>query len=163
MTLFNPWPDQPRVIPRGREASWRPDERPVPAARPELGCGNRHQRLHAARFVRASAERLAGSVGHYTFISSLSVYRDFSAPVDEASAVETLDDPTVEEVTGGTYGGLKALCEEAVLGTLPGQCLVVRGWPDRRAVRSAEPLPLLAQAGPAGRPCAGARRSRALG
>ena len=80
---------------------------------------------YTPRVVRASAERLAGSVGHYTFISSLSVYRDFSAPVDEASALETLDDPNVEEVTGGTYGGLKALCEEAVLDTLPGQSLIV--------------------------------------
>ncbi len=78
------------------------------------------------RVVRSSAEALAPAAGHYIFISSLSVYRDFSAPVDEASPVETLDDPGVEEVTGATYGGLKALCEEAVLSALPGRSLIVR-------------------------------------
>lgn len=81
---------------------------------------------YTPRVVRSSAELLAGSVGHYIFISSLSVYQDFSAPVDEQSPVETLEDPTVEEVTGATYGGLKALCEEAVQAALPGRSLVVR-------------------------------------
>lgn len=78
------------------------------------------------RVVRASAEQLKGNVGHYIYISSLSVYRDFAAPVDEGSPVETLDDQTIEDVTGGTYGGLKALCEQAVTETLPGQNLIVR-------------------------------------
>ena len=32
------------------------------------------------RIVRAGAELLAGSVAHYTFVSSVSVFRDFSTP-----------------------------------------------------------------------------------
>lgn len=81
---------------------------------------------YTPRVVRASAEQLTGCVGHYTFISSLSVYSDFASPVDENAPVETLEDPNVEDVTGGTYGGLKALCEQAVQEALPGQNLVVR-------------------------------------
>lgn len=81
---------------------------------------------YVPRVVRASAELLAGSVDHYIFISSLSVYRDFSTAVDEQSPLETLEDSTVEDVSGGTYGGLKALCEEVVLGALPGRSLIIR-------------------------------------
>ncbi len=77
--------------------------------------------------VRASAELLAPSVGHYTFISSISVYADYSkVGIDEADPVGTLADPTVEEVTGETYGPLKALCEQAAEAAMPGRTLVVR-------------------------------------
>ncbi len=81
---------------------------------------------YVPRVVKASAEMLSGSVGHYVFISSLSVYHDFSVPVDENSPLESLDDPNVEEVTGGTYGALKALCEDGVLGALPGRSHIIR-------------------------------------
>ncbi|MGH2523258.1 MAG: epimerase, partial [Anaerolineales bacterium] len=67
------------------------------------------------RVVRASAERLAGSVAHYTFVSSLSVYASTAAPgIDESAPVGKLPDETVEQITGETYGPLKALCEQAV-------------------------------------------------
>src|SRR5262249_43837047 len=53
-------------------------------------------------------------VGHYVFVSSVSVYRDFSrAHFDETAPRIVLDDPTVEEVREH-YGGLKALCEDVV-------------------------------------------------
>jgi 2'-hydroxyisoflavone reductase len=77
--------------------------------------------------VRASAGLLADAVGHYTFVSSISVYPDDIGPgVDEGAPVEELDDPTVEEVTGETYGGLKALCERAAEEEMPGRVLNVR-------------------------------------
>jgi 2'-hydroxyisoflavone reductase len=77
--------------------------------------------------VRASAELLAPNVGHYTFISSISVYADYAkAGIDEGDPVGTLADPTVEEVTGETYGPLKALCEQAAEAAMPGRTLVVR-------------------------------------
>jgi 2'-hydroxyisoflavone reductase len=77
--------------------------------------------------VQASAELLAPNVGHYTFISSISVYRDFKTPdMDETAAVGTLEDPTVEEITGETYGPLKALCEQAAEAALPGRVANVR-------------------------------------
>lgn len=79
------------------------------------------------RSVRSLAAALAGSVGHYTFISSLSVYSDPSKPgIDESGAVGTLEDESVEEVTGETYGPLKALCERAAEEAMPGRVLNVR-------------------------------------
>jgi 2'-hydroxyisoflavone reductase len=79
------------------------------------------------RLVRRSAEALADKVGHYTFISSLSVYADPSQMgIDESAPVGTLDDPLVEEVNGDTYGPLKALCEQAAESAMPGRALVVR-------------------------------------
>ncbi len=79
------------------------------------------------RAVRQSAELLAGAVDHYTFVSSLSVYADFSRPgIDESAPVGTLEDPTVEQVTGETYGPLKALCEEAAEAAMPGRVFNVR-------------------------------------
>src|SRR5581483_2366933 len=56
------------------------------------------------RVVRASAEALANAVKHYTFISSISVYADFTKlGIDESSPVAKLADESVEEVTGETY------------------------------------------------------------
>jgi len=82
---------------------------------------------YVPRVVRASAELLSGAVEHYTFISSISVYADFgSAAIDERSPVGTLADPTVEEITGESYGPLKALCEQAVQQALPNRTLIVR-------------------------------------
>lgn len=66
------------------------------------------------RLVRDSAEKLKDAVDHYTFISSLSVYSDNSqVGQDESSPVGTIEDETVEEITGETYGPLKVLCEQA--------------------------------------------------
>lgn len=82
---------------------------------------------YVPRIVRASAELLADSVEHYTFISSLSVYKDFSQPyADESAVLGTVEDPTIEEVTGETYGPLKALCEQAAEAAMPGRVLNVR-------------------------------------
>lgn len=67
------------------------------------------------RLVGDSARFLADKVDHYTFISTLSVYSDTSiVGLDEHGAVGTIDDETVEEITGETYGPLKVLCEKAV-------------------------------------------------
>lgn len=82
---------------------------------------------YVPRIVRQSAELLADQVEHYTFVSSLSVYADFSQPgIDEGAAVGTLADPTVEEITGESYGPLKALCEEAAEAAMPGRVFNVR-------------------------------------
>jgi 2'-hydroxyisoflavone reductase len=82
---------------------------------------------YVPRVVRASAGLLADAVDHYTFVSSISVYSDvIGAGADESAPVEELEDPTVEEVTGETYGGLKALCERAAEEEMPGRVLSVR-------------------------------------
>ena len=67
------------------------------------------------RHVDASAKLLANAASHYLFISTVAVYEDFSiANMDETAPLIELDDPSVEQVTGETYGGLKVLCEQAV-------------------------------------------------
>jgi 2'-hydroxyisoflavone reductase len=82
---------------------------------------------YVPRVVRASAELLADVVEHYTFVSSISVYADFKKlGIDETYPVGTLADETVEEVTGESYGPLKALCEQAAERAMPGRALNVR-------------------------------------
>ena len=79
------------------------------------------------RVVRSSAELLAAAVAHYTFISTISVYAELGRrTIDESAPVGTLEDPTVEQVTGETYGPLKALCEQAAEQAMPGRVLNVR-------------------------------------
>jgi 2'-hydroxyisoflavone reductase len=81
---------------------------------------------YVPRVARASAELLSDAVEFYAFTSSMSVYADFREPNDEGSKLATLEDESVEEVTGETYGGLKALCERAVEEVMPGRVLAVR-------------------------------------
>jgi 2'-hydroxyisoflavone reductase len=82
---------------------------------------------YVPRVVRQSVELLAEKVDHYTFISTLSVYADNSRPgMDESAPVGKLDDETVEEVTGETYGPLKAACEAAAEAAVPGRVLTLR-------------------------------------
>lgn len=79
------------------------------------------------RVVRASAQKLADAVDHYTFISSISVYADFTkVGMDENAPVGTLADESVEEITNETYGPLKVLCERAAEQAMPGRVLTVR-------------------------------------
>ena len=81
---------------------------------------------YVPRHVRASAELLAPRVRQYVFVSSISVYPNFSEPRDEKSPVGKLADETVEKVDGDTYGPLKALCEKEVEKALPGRTTVIR-------------------------------------
>ena len=77
--------------------------------------------------VTRSATLLAPSVGHYVIISSISAYKAIDTPgMDERAPLATLKDPTVEQVTGETYGGLKALCEQAAERAMPGRTTVIR-------------------------------------
>lgn len=79
------------------------------------------------RWVRQSAELLKDRADLYLFTSSLSVHSDVSEPgLTEDAPVGTLDDPTVEEITGATYGPLKALCEEEARKAFPNGAIVVR-------------------------------------
>ena len=75
--------------------------------------------------MRASAELLEPNVGHYTFVSTLSVYADVSKPTDEDSELDQLEDPAAEDVQKH-YGALKAACEEVVAEVFAGRSLLVR-------------------------------------
>ena len=77
--------------------------------------------------VTRSATLLAPNVGHYLLISTISVYKALNTPgMDETAPLATLKDPTVEQVTGETYGGLKVLCEQAAEKAMPGKTTVIR-------------------------------------
>ena len=75
--------------------------------------------------VRAAAEALASS-SRYCFVSSISVYADFSVRQDESGAVAELGELPRDEVTAESYGALKALCEHAVRDVFADRTLVVR-------------------------------------
>ena len=79
------------------------------------------------RIVRLSAQALARAASHYTFISTISVYVDpLGGNRAEEAPLATIADATTEEITGETYGPLKALCEAEVAGAMDGRCLIVR-------------------------------------
>jgi len=82
---------------------------------------------YVPRLVRDSAKALAQTVDRYLFVSTISVYGDFAPPgLTEDAPVGTLEDPNVEEITGDTYGPLKALCETAVNEVYGDRALIVR-------------------------------------
>jgi len=69
--------------------------------------------------LQTVATALAGRVGHYVFVSSISVYRAFppGQHYDETAALQT-------GVEG--YGALKARAEEAITAAMPGRVAIVR-------------------------------------
>jgi 2'-hydroxyisoflavone reductase len=79
------------------------------------------------RWVHEFASIAGDRIGHYTFVSSISVYADTSRPgTDETAAVHIAADETVEEIPDAeTYGALKALCER-VAELMPGRALSIR-------------------------------------
>ena len=80
---------------------------------------------YVPRIVKRSAELVKAE--HYVFVSSISVYPDdLPLHADESAPVRQLDEPTTEEVTGETYGGLKVLCEEVVKEVFPDAALILR-------------------------------------
>jgi 2'-hydroxyisoflavone reductase len=81
---------------------------------------------YVPRVVRASAELLHGSVGHYVFVSSASVYAEPYVPgFDESAPIVELENPESEDVMAD-YGALKAACERVVGEVFPDACTMVR-------------------------------------
>lgn len=79
------------------------------------------------RVVRQAGEVLRDRVGHYQFVSTISVYRDFSSKsLDEDSAVGRIEDPTIEVINGETYGPLKVLCEQETWAHWDDRAVIVR-------------------------------------
>jgi 2'-hydroxyisoflavone reductase len=70
---------------------------------------------YTARHVRSSAEKLRSVIGHYVYVSAVSVYGDPKhGPVDETHPRLFPADESENEVTGETYGPLKVRCENIV-------------------------------------------------
>ncbi len=82
---------------------------------------------YVPRQVQQAAAVLAGRVGQYHLVSTISVYSAFSAAGTlETAPLRTLDNPHTETVDGSTYGGLKALCEAQARAAFGARCLVSR-------------------------------------
>lgn len=85
---------------------------------------------YVPRVVEASCELLKGHTDLYLFVSTISVYpasADASPTEDwDWAQLNRLDDPTVEEVNGQTYGGLKVLCERVVHEHFPDNHIIPR-------------------------------------
>ncbi|HZR38739.1 MAG TPA: NAD-dependent epimerase/dehydratase family protein [Ktedonobacteraceae bacterium] len=82
---------------------------------------------YVRRVVRASAGALANAVERYIFISTISVYADFSQlGIDEHSPVATVQDEDMEDRAPEYYGALKALCERTVEQVMPDRTLIIR-------------------------------------
>lgn len=85
---------------------------------------------YVPRVVGTSAAILADAVDHYIFLSSLSVYCDWSTPgIDETAPVAVLADSRIEEVTAETYGALKVLCERVLDREMGGRTTSLRAGP----------------------------------
>jgi 2'-hydroxyisoflavone reductase len=79
------------------------------------------------RVVDMVADILKDTVKQYVVISTISVYAGYEqVGMTEEAPLATLEDPTTEEVTGETYGGLKVLCEEAARTAMPDKTTVIR-------------------------------------
>jgi 2'-hydroxyisoflavone reductase len=80
------------------------------------------------RQVQQAAEALAGRVGQYQLVSTISVYSGLGAQgTDEDGALEELDPAMPQDtVGGGNYGGLKVQCETAARAAFGDRCLISR-------------------------------------
>lgn len=84
---------------------------------------------YVPRLVRDSTSFLSQRAGHYIFVSTISVYRDFDGdPILESHPLAGLPAGVQDEeaMSGDTYGPLKALCEQAVRENFAGGSTVVR-------------------------------------
>jgi 2'-hydroxyisoflavone reductase len=81
---------------------------------------------YVPKYVKLSGDLLAPNIGYYLYISSISAYASFAKPNDEDSPTGVLSDPQAEQITGETYGPMKALCERYTLETFKGRACIVR-------------------------------------
>lgn len=80
---------------------------------------------YVPRHVQDSARLLAPNCDRYVYISTISVYADIVSATDEDSPLATIADETIEEITGETYGPLKALCEKRAAAEIDAERLAI--------------------------------------
>lgn len=78
------------------------------------------------RRTRARAEALLDAVGHYVFVSTISVYASFAEPIDESSPTQDPPDPEPEAFEMALYGALKTGSELAILDVFGDRATVAR-------------------------------------
>lgn len=82
---------------------------------------------YVPRHVRDSAELLKDRCGSYVYVSTVAVY-DFekNSSVDRSGPLLAAPEPATEQVTGETYGPLKAECERQLIEALGENATIVR-------------------------------------
>lgn len=80
---------------------------------------------YVPRHVANSAQLLAPQVGRYLYISTVAVYADFNRLNEVDAPLATIEDESIEDVTGETYGPLKALCEKRVSAEIDAESLTI--------------------------------------
>ncbi len=79
------------------------------------------------RAVYQALETLGDRIDQYVVISTISVYPTFpKIGLNENDPIEYPDDESIEDITGSTYGVLKALCERTAEEMLPGRVTTIR-------------------------------------
>ncbi|MCY2958953.1 MAG: NAD-dependent epimerase/dehydratase family protein [Planctomycetota bacterium] len=82
---------------------------------------------YVPRHVRDSVALLKDRVGRYVYVSTVAVYDSSAGGVmNESSPMWPAPSPEVEEVTGATYGPLKAECDRIVQKELGARATIVR-------------------------------------
>ena len=140
-TLWNRGKSNPGLFPdveqlRGQRRRPRPDKPNDPAQDLTALQGRKWDAVvdTSAYFtgeVEDVCKVLAGNVGQYVFISSLSVYRTLeqdATPVDERSPLCECADKYVASMGANYefYGALKRYCEDAVAAAFPGAATLLR-------------------------------------
>lgn len=82
---------------------------------------------YAPAAVEHTSKLLSDRAGHYTFISTISVYQDpTQSNLKESDPTAEVSPERGAEVNSETYGPMKAACEETVLAQFAGNVLIVR-------------------------------------
>ena len=76
------------------------------------------------RFTRRRAETV--DVGHYVFVSTISVYSDTSQSIDESSPLFDPPDPEPDTFDAEQYGGLKVGSERVIQDVFGGRAAIAR-------------------------------------
>jgi len=125
VTLFNRGETNPELFPQAKKL--RGDR-----ARDAIPTGEWDAVIDTSGYVpdvvRRSAEALRDSVERYLFVSSVSVYADFTSGPDEHSRREELGDLPSDRLLEdySNYGALKALTEDDVVDVFGERALIVR-------------------------------------
>jgi 2'-hydroxyisoflavone reductase len=133
LTMFNRGRTQPRIfVDQYEQVEALQGDRKLADGLAALGSDRRWDAVidtsaYFPRVVDMSVGLLKDRVKHYTLISTLSVYGERNdINMDESAPVATIEDTSTEEITGASYGPLKALCEQAAEQLMPGRVANIR-------------------------------------
>ena len=81
---------------------------------------------YVPRHIRDSAQLLKGRVGRYLFVSTVAVYQGLASVCTESSPLRSLSNPENEQLTGMSYGEMKAEGDRIVRELYGDAAIIVR-------------------------------------